>query len=134
MIRIVIDTSALVAIFKGEDTADRLAEVVSSVDSIVIPASCLVEAALLQQLGRGLYAWVKERLDDDRFRVGAITEEIALVAAKAAQSYGKGAGHPAQLNFGDCLSYAVARVDNLPLLYVGTDFIHTDVIPALKPE
>lgn len=41
--------------------------------------------------------------------------------------YGKGRGHPAQLNFGDCFSYACARAAGVPLLYVGTDFAKTDL-------
>lgn len=134
MSRIAIDTSALVAIFKGDPEALGLAELVSSADSIVIPASCLVEAALLTQVGRGLFAWVKERLNDDRFELGGITENVALLAAEAAQRFGKGSGHPAQLNFGDCYSYAVAKGRNLPLLFVGENFSHTDIIPALRTE
>jgi ribonuclease VapC len=57
--------------------------------------------------------------------------EAAKLAAGAARTYGKGSGHPAQLNFGDCLSYGVARARELPLLYVGNDFHHTDITAAL---
>lgn len=52
-------------------------------------------------------------------------------AKDAYRRYGKGQGHPAQLNFGDCLSYAVAQVCGVPLLFKGNDFRRTDVIPAL---
>ena len=134
MTRIAIDTSALVAIFKGDPEALGLAQLVSSADSIVIPASCLVEAALLTQIGRGLFAWVKERLNDDRFELGGITEHVAHLAAEAAHRFGKGSGHRAQLNFGDCLSYAVAKSRDLPLLFIGADFVHTDIEPAMKSE
>ena len=55
------------------------------------------------------------------------------VAVDAFNRYGKGRGHPAQLNFGDCLSYAVARSRNLPLLFKGDDFARTDLVPAYGP-
>jgi ribonuclease VapC len=48
-------------------------------------------------------------------------------AAEAMVCYGKGRGHPAQLNYGDCMSYAVAKVARVPLIYKGNDFIHTDI-------
>lgn len=54
-------------------------------------------------------------------------------ALDAFACYGKGRGHPAQLNFGDCLSYAVAKTLALPLLFKGHDFGHTDVVPAYTP-
>jgi ribonuclease VapC len=55
----------------------------------------------------------------------------ATMAFEAYQRYGKGSGHPAQLNLGDCAAYALARSLNLPLLFKGNDFIHTDVKPVL---
>lgn len=67
----------------------------------------------------------------DNFELGAITTPIAEIAAAGARRYGKGSGHPAQLNFGDCLVYAAAKYRDLPLLFVGNDFTHTDVTSAL---
>ncbi len=55
------------------------------------------------------------------------------VTGRRLNRYGKGRGHPAQLNFGDCLSYAVARSRNLPLLFKGDDFARTDLVPAYDP-
>lgn len=60
-----------------------------------------------------------------------IEAQPAASAVEAVGRYGKGSGHKAQLNFGDCLVYAVARHRDLPLLYVGDDFSHTDLTPAL---
>jgi len=57
------------------------------------------------------------------------TEEHYDAAVSAFLRYGKGR-HPAGLNFGDCMSYAFARVSGLPLLYVGTDFSKTDITAA----
>jgi len=56
-----------------------------------------------------------------------ITPEIGEKAIAAMAKYGKGRGHPAQLNFGDCFSYAMAKVAQVPLLYVGNDFSRTDL-------
>lgn len=57
----------------------------------------------------------------------SITPEIGELAISAMARYGKGRGHPAQLNFGDCFSYACAKAAGVPLLYVGRDFAHTDL-------
>lgn len=57
----------------------------------------------------------------------AITPEIGEKAVAAMAKYGKGRGHPAQLNFGDCFSYAMAKAADVPLLYVGADFSRTDL-------
>lgn len=59
---------------------------------------------------------------------------VQLDAARAAGArYGKGTRHPAQLNFGDCMSYALAKVSGEPLLFKGDDFTYTDVEPAYRP-
>lgn len=131
---IVIDTSALVAIFKAESNHEALAQTLSAAHRVVLPATCLVEAALLSFIGKGFFAWVEERLADERFEIAEITLSMAHLAAKAARAYGKGSGHRAQLNFGDCLSYAVAKDRDLPLLYCGKDFDHTDIAPALLQD
>ena len=66
-------------------------------------------------------------------RLAPLEVEHAAIAADAALRYGKGSGHKAQLNFGDCFSYAVAKHRDLPLLFVGDDFTHTDIEPAGAP-
>lgn len=60
-----------------------------------------------------------------------VTEAQVRVARVAYRDFGKGSGHPARLNFGDCFAYALAKVTGEPLLYKGDDFPHTDVEPAL---
>jgi ribonuclease VapC len=54
----------------------------------------------------------------------------AHIARAAYRDFGKGSGHPARLNFGDCFAYALAKATDEPLLFKGDDFIHTDVEPA----
>ena len=131
MWEIVVDTSALVAIFKSEDDSDALARALSEASLVLLPATCLVEAALLGRVGRGFFGWLNEVLEDERFGIGEITVPVAELAAQAARIYGKGSGHPAQLNFGDCFSYAVAEYRGLPLLYAGGDFSKTGIKSVL---
>ena len=60
-----------------------------------------------------------------------VTEIQAKIAREAYRDFGKGSGHPAQLNFGDCFAYALARDRGEPLLFKGNDFSHTDITPAI---
>jgi ribonuclease VapC len=60
-----------------------------------------------------------------------VTERQARIAREAYRDFGKGSGHPARLNFGDCFAYALAKDKNEPLLFKGTDFAETDVASAL---
>lgn len=59
-------------------------------------------------------------------------EAQASIGIDARFRYGRGSGNSAKLNFGDCFAYALAKARNLPLLFKGDDFSHTDVVPALK--
>ncbi len=63
--------------------------------------------------------------------VEPVTEVQAKIARRAYREYGKGSGNPAQLNFGDCFSYALAKDRDEPLLYKGSDFVHTDARSAI---
>ena len=72
-------------------------------------------------------------LESGRLRIAPIDAEVAQIARLADRSYGRGTGHPARLNFGDCLAYAVAKSLDAPPLYKGDDFIHTDIGSALAP-
>ena len=66
--------------------------------------------------------------------IESVTEAQARIAREAYRDYGKGSGHPAQLNLGDCFAYALARATGEPLLFIGRDFGHTDIEPVLEPE
>jgi ribonuclease VapC len=72
-----------------------------------------------------------ELLEDAGFALEPVTERQAHLARQAYRDFGKGSGHPAALNFGDCLSYALAIDRREPLLWKGNDFGHTDVRSAL---
>jgi len=70
---------------------------------------------------------IEALLDEARIAVMPIDENHARSAVKAFAKYGKGRGHPAQLNLVDCLSYACATVGGMPLLFKGNDFSRTDI-------
>jgi ribonuclease VapC len=63
--------------------------------------------------------------------IESVTAVQARMARQAYRDYGKGSGHPANLNFGDCFSYALAREKREPILYKGDDFVHTDLRSAV---
>jgi len=76
---------------------------------------------------------IASRRVDDFFKaaqisIEVVTETHAQIARHAYRDFGKGSGHPAKLNFGDCFAYALAKTSGEPLLFKGNDFIHTDII------
>jgi ribonuclease VapC len=70
---------------------------------------------------------------DAGLSIQPVSEQQAYIAREAYRDFGKGSGHPAQLNFGDCFAYALAKATGEPLLFMGRGFARTDVTPAL-PE
>ena len=127
-----VDSSAIVAILTAEEDADRLADMIDAAEAPVTSAVAIFEAAL--GICRKHHATVEEARDDVRAFLDAAGIEVATIAEAEAGAallafsrYGKGRGHPAQLNMGDCFAYAVARTRDVPLLYKGNDFSHTDI-------
>ena len=131
---IVADTSAFVAIYRNEAGAEPCEQALARATRIFIPASCQVEAALLRRPGHDFFEWFRRFTSIPAYGNADLTEGVIEAAVAAARFYGKGSGHPAQLNFSDCLVYAVAKQRDLPLLFVGDDFVHTDITPALSLE
>jgi ribonuclease VapC len=127
----IIDTSALVAILTAEAQAAALSVRVARAGRAVVPAHVLLEASMVLA-GRKTPEELPD-LDAYLARIGAEVLPFTAAHAEAARlaflRYGKGRD-PAGLNFGDCMSYAVARVEALPLLFVGQDFARTDVAAA----
>lgn len=130
----VIDTSALIAILLGEPEEVAFAELMAEVPVLLLSAASYLEAAMvIDRRGNGAHpARLDEVLADLEIRVEAVTAEQARVARRAFRENGKGV-HPAGLNFGDCFSYALAKVRNEKLLFKGNDFSKTDLEPAVTP-
>lgn len=126
---IVVDSSILVGIIKGEADAERLFDVLAAEDC-AIGAPTLVEtrAWCAINLPARSSAWLEHFIDSGPGLIVQFSREMADAASGALDRFGKGSGHPAKLNFGDCMSYAVSAVMRAPLLFKGGDFGLTDVI------
>lgn len=122
-----VDASALVAILQAEPEAFEFIEFLETHD-VLIPASAMVETEILA-IRRGLGSDLERLIAKLNAHVIALDQSMVPLAAEAFRRYGKGR-HKAALNFGDCLVYATAKHLNLPLLYKGQDFIHTDLRSA----
>jgi ribonuclease VapC len=130
---ITIDTSALAAVVLGEPDAERFtAAMVASSGDCVLSAVTLVEAGIVAGAKQGTSAVQDLRLLLDQIgaEVVPVDAETASVATGAWQRFGKGR-HRAELNFGDCFSYALAKISGAPLLYKGNDFAQTDIAQAV---
>jgi ribonuclease VapC len=128
---VVIDSSALVALYLKEAGYETVLGKIASATVAVIGAPTLLETAMVLSSRTRLDARLALMTVLRRLRVEVVpfSEEHYDVAAEAFLRYGKGR-HPAGLNFGDCMSYAVAAVSGLPLLYAGDDFALTDIAAA----
>ncbi|MEL6195904.1 MAG: type II toxin-antitoxin system VapC family toxin [Myxococcota bacterium] len=129
---IAVDTSALIAVFLNESDAELYADVLASQRRICISVATLLECTLVLQgkLGDDGEGLLSSYLEDQKPEQVPVDGEQLAVARLAARHFGRGR-HPAGLNFGDCFSYALARVRNIPLLFKGDDFSKTDARVAL---
>lgn len=132
----IVDTSALVAILRGEPNADRYVDALISSSRPRMSAASLVEASVVVDANRDpvLSRRLDELLDAAGVHIEPLTEDHARIARQAYRDFGKGSGHPAGLNLGDCFSYALAAASGEPLLFKGDDFSHTDLSPALGAD
>lgn len=129
----IVDTSVLVCIHDGEPEARRYLEVLLDEPSPRISAGSLLEASIVLDARQPLRT--SRRLDrlvaDLRLDVVPVDEQQVSAARAAYRDYGKGSGHAAGLNFGDCFAYALAATTGELLLFKGDDFTHTDVLPVV---
>ena len=129
----IVDASALVAVVRNEAGADRFFRALSDPgEPKRMSATNYLEAAIVIDGSRSPIA--SRGFDDAVAAAGIaiepVTREQAEIARAAYRDFGKGSGHPAGLNFGDCFAYALAKAMLEPLLFKGDDFSHTDVAIA----
>ena len=131
----IIDSSAILAILKNEAEAELFSEAIEAAPTVRISAASYLETSIVVDGYKNpkLKARMEEILDNPGITIEPVTPEQARVARQAYRDYGRGSGHPAKLNFGDCFSYALARSMREPILFKSDDFIHTDLRPAAKP-
>jgi ribonuclease VapC len=129
----IIDSSALIAILKEEAEEQQFKTLMLNADKIQISAATYLEACIVVDGFKSpiLRARFDALIEETEISIEPFTAEQALIARQAYRDYGHGSGQPANLNFGDCFAYALARVKREPLLYKGDDFVHTDVRSAV---
>ena len=125
----IIDTSAIIAILRDEPEAAFCARAIADARNRRVSAVSYVEAAVVIDASGDQIA---SRRVDEPFKIAqisieSVTEAHAQIARDAYRDFGKGSGHPAKLNFGDCFAYALAKSQREPLLFKGNDFTHTDI-------
>jgi ribonuclease VapC len=129
---VIVDSSAIIAILKEEQESDAFMTQMANADRLEMSAATYLEAAIVTDSNGDPV--LSERLDKVigalAITIAPVTESQAKTARAAYRTFGKGNGHPAGLNFGDCFSYALAMERKQPLLFKGNDFGQTDVVPA----
>ncbi len=125
----IIDSSAVVAIIEGEPDRDRCIDRLLEARSRRMSAANLLETYI--RIDRSGATDAGTLVDEfvSRFvvRIDPVTYVQARIARDAFERYGRGSGHPARLNHGDCFAYALARLTAEPILFVGNDFNQTDL-------
>ena len=127
-----LDTSAIIAILNAEPGWELLLEKVVDAEKIYTGAHVRLETSIVFASLKSMQPEKAEEYFDDfigkyNVTVLSLTNTIASLAVSAFQKFGKGRKTKAQLNFADCMSYAFAVHQNLPILHIGNDFTHTDL-------
>lgn len=127
---IAVDTSALLAILFGEPEREQFQTILDNSDALTISAGTLIEARIVtrRRAGDDMVELLHGLIEQAQIKIEPVTDHHAIIAHEAFRNN----GHPAQLNFGDLFSYALAKARNAPLLFKGNDFAATDVLPAVK--
>jgi ribonuclease VapC len=124
------------AILRAEDDASEMAHAIERAQTRRISAANYVETAVVIDASRDPVASRRfdELVDTAELHVEPVTYDQARIAREAYRDFGKGSGHRAGLNFGDCFAYALAKSTGEDLLFKGNDFGHTDITPALPAD
>jgi ribonuclease VapC len=127
----VLDSSAIIAILLREADSELLEKKADRAQTLLVGSPTVFESIMVLsgRLARDARIIVTDLLWEMDAQVIPFTEDHVEAAVDAFLRFGKGR-HPAGLNFGDCMSYAVASLARMPLLYIGTDFSKTDVLSA----
>jgi ribonuclease VapC len=129
---VILDSSAIIAIIRRELDRETFLDALLDAKNVAISASTLLEVRIVAQRSgiEGLEGQIIDLIRDHSVEIIAFSDAQQTLAADAHRTYGKGSGHPAKLNFGDCFAYALAKESGEPLLFKGNDFAQTDVKSA----
>jgi ribonuclease VapC len=128
-----VDTSAIIAIMGRESGYEKFLDILDVAKNVAVSTAIVLEATQIASRwgDAAAIAGVDDTLVAFGAKIWAVDATQIQIARQAFLRYGKGRGHPAQLNQMDCFSYALARALDAPLLFKGQDFLHTDVRQAL---
>ena len=128
----IVDSSVVVAIVREEAEAARFLTILARQPRLEMSVGNYLEAAIVIDRDRDpvLSAGLDPLLGSLGINIAPVTESQARIARQAYRDFGKGSGHPAQLNYGDCFAYALAIERGEPLLFKGNDFAQTGVARA----
>jgi ribonuclease VapC len=130
---VIIDSSAIVAIITNEPAGEACRKALRAAQIRRMSAANVLETSIvLSRVNDDIFS---TEFDELLVTMSIIAEPVTIeqvtIAREAHRRYGRGSQHRARLNFGDCFTYALAKIYDEPLLFVGNDFIHTDLKPAL---
>lgn len=130
----VLDTSAIVAIAMLEEEAGKFSQLLATTSGKVISTATRFECASVLMALKPVHGlkFLDELLADTLVETLPFNGAHLSLAIDARRRFGRGTGHKAALNMGDCFSYALAKALDLPLLFKGNDFIYTDITPAIS--
>jgi len=130
---VIIDSSVLIAILRGESDGRAFAEVIDRAPRCRISAGTFLETSIIVDGSRDpvLSRRLDELINEANIAIEPVIEEHARIARAAYRDFGKGSGHPAKLSFGDCFAYALAKTTGEPLIFKGRGFNETDVEAAI---
>lgn len=127
----IVHSSAIIAILRNEPDASAIGAILQAAPICRMSAVTYAEAAVVTDGNRDPV--LSRRFDDllrnAEIQIESVTPEQAKIARLAYRDFGKGR-HKAGLNLGDCFAYALAKERDEPLLFKGTDFLHTDIESA----
>lgn len=128
----IVDSSVLISILKEEPESGGFLASMANAESLEMSAATYLETGIVADRNKDalLSGRVDEIIETFAITIAPVTEAQAKRARAAYRQYGKGSGHSAGLNFGDCFSYALAMEHAQPLLFKGADFVATDVLLA----
>ena len=127
----IVDSSALLAVLKREPEEKRLTATLFAAANLSMSAATMLESSMVAEgwAGAAGVSDLDDLVTDLNVHIVPFTPEHAALARDAFRRFGKGR-HPAQLNFGDCMAYALAKAMGEPLLFKGYDFSQTDIEAA----
>ncbi len=127
----IVDSSAVLAVLQGEERGQACAELLIDQECRMSAANWLEASIVVDNRSVRTQRDFEDLIETANISVEPVTVEQARLARDAYRRYGRGSGHPARLNFGDCFAYALSVSTGEALLYVGDDFTSTDLLSAM---